>query len=52
MADDERLREDHVPSPRVGLIMGSDSDWPVMLAPASESVWLMEARTPRTLWWR
>jgi len=34
MADDERLREDHVPSPRVGLIMGSDSDWPVMEAAA------------------
>jgi len=34
MADDERLREDHVPSARVGLIMGSDSDWPVMEAAA------------------
>jgi 5-(carboxyamino)imidazole ribonucleotide mutase len=34
MADDERSRVEHVPSARVGLIMGSDSDWPVMEAAA------------------
>ena len=31
---DERSREEQVPRPRVGLIMGSDSDWPVMEAAA------------------
>ncbi|MCG5431636.1 5-(carboxyamino)imidazole ribonucleotide mutase [Mycobacterium sp. MYCO198283] len=37
MVPDERVREEHVPArggPRVGLIMGSDSDWPVMEAAA------------------
>jgi 5-(carboxyamino)imidazole ribonucleotide mutase len=29
-ADDERLREENRSGPRVGLIMGSDSDWSVM----------------------
>jgi 5-(carboxyamino)imidazole ribonucleotide mutase len=35
MADDERSRVESLPGARVGLIMGSDSDWPVMEAAAN-----------------
>ena len=37
MPDDERLREEHQTRPRVGVIMGSDSDWSVM-ADAAEAL--------------
>jgi 5-(carboxyamino)imidazole ribonucleotide mutase len=37
MPDDERVREEHRSRPRVGVIMGSDSDWTVM-ADAAEAL--------------